>query len=187
MVDLALCSHGEKGCSSFFLLTNNLSRVTATISNESLAELLRRLCVLSAMSKRCQNLLLQIYLHFPEIVQYVTLPEGTFSSGGAAHGTKCKVSRCRPAPSNTCSCAVKRVAEDFYFFFNPLSCKKLCSNFGAFLSTRSWTCWCIAWSRCSPTRQTPSLPRAAFLTPTWPVGSWLCRTRSSSSGETRRP
>lgn len=117
MVDLALCSHGEKGCSSFFLLTNKLYRVTATISNESLAELLRRLCVLSAMSKRCQNLLLQIYLHFPEIIQYVTLPEGTFSSGGAAHGTKCKVSRCTPAPSSTCPCAVKRVAADFFFFF----------------------------------------------------------------------
>lgn len=46
------------------------------------------------MSKRCQNLLLQIYLHFPEIVQHVTLPEGTFSSGGAAYGTNCKVSWC---------------------------------------------------------------------------------------------
>ncbi|XP_075894687.1 integrator complex subunit 1 isoform X2 [Nelusetta ayraudi] len=45
----------------------------------------------SAMSKRCQNLLLQIYLHFPEIIQHVTLPEGTFSSGGAAYGTKCKL------------------------------------------------------------------------------------------------
>lgn len=53
------------------------------------------LCVLSAMSKRCQNLLLQIYLHFPEIIQHVTLPEGTFSSGGAAYGTKCKVSWCK--------------------------------------------------------------------------------------------
>lgn len=49
------------------------------------------------MSKRCQNLLLQIYLHFPEIIQHVTLPEGTFSSGGAAYGTKCKVSGCRSA------------------------------------------------------------------------------------------
>ena len=43
------------------------------------------------MSKRCQNLLLQIYLHFPEVIQHVTLPEGTFSSGGAADGSSCKV------------------------------------------------------------------------------------------------
>lgn len=46
----------------------------------------------SAISKRCQNLLLQIYLHFPEVIQHVTLPEGTFSSGGAAHSNSCKVS-----------------------------------------------------------------------------------------------
>uniref|UniRef100_A0A3Q3GD68 Integrator complex subunit 1 n=1 Tax=Labrus bergylta TaxID=56723 RepID=A0A3Q3GD68_9LABR len=45
----------------------------------------------SAMSKRCQNLLLQIYLHFPEVIQHVTLPEGTFSSGGAAYGSSCKL------------------------------------------------------------------------------------------------
>lgn len=43
------------------------------------------------MSKRCQDLLLQIYLHFPEVIQHVTLPEGTFSSGGAADGSSCKV------------------------------------------------------------------------------------------------
>uniref|UniRef100_A0A8D3D451 Integrator complex subunit 1 n=1 Tax=Scophthalmus maximus TaxID=52904 RepID=A0A8D3D451_SCOMX len=45
----------------------------------------------SAMSKRCQNLLLQIYLHFPEVIQHVTLPDGTFSSGGAADGSSCKL------------------------------------------------------------------------------------------------
>ncbi|XP_029015279.1 integrator complex subunit 1 isoform X2 [Betta splendens] len=45
----------------------------------------------SAMSKRCQNLLLQIYLHFPEVIQHITLPEGTFSSGGAADGSSCKL------------------------------------------------------------------------------------------------
>lgn len=49
----------------------------------------------SAMSKRCQNLLLQIYLHFPEVIQHVTLPEGTFSSGGAAYGSSCKVKMSR--------------------------------------------------------------------------------------------
>lgn len=43
------------------------------------------------MSKRCQNLLLQIYLHFPEVIQHITLPEGTFSSGGIADGSSCKV------------------------------------------------------------------------------------------------
>uniref|UniRef100_A0A671TYR0 Integrator complex subunit 1 n=1 Tax=Sparus aurata TaxID=8175 RepID=A0A671TYR0_SPAAU len=45
----------------------------------------------SAMSKRCQNLLLQIYLHFPEVIQHITLPEGTFRSGGAAYGSSCKL------------------------------------------------------------------------------------------------
>uniref|UniRef100_A0A3Q1GUR2 Integrator complex subunit 1 n=1 Tax=Acanthochromis polyacanthus TaxID=80966 RepID=A0A3Q1GUR2_9TELE len=45
----------------------------------------------SAMSKWCQNLLLQIYLHFPEVIQHVTLPEGTFSIGGAADGSSCKL------------------------------------------------------------------------------------------------
>uniref|UniRef100_A0A3P9IDP2 Integrator complex subunit 1 n=1 Tax=Oryzias latipes TaxID=8090 RepID=A0A3P9IDP2_ORYLA len=45
----------------------------------------------SAMSKRCQNLLLQIYLHFPEVIQHVSLPEDTFSSGGAADGSSCKL------------------------------------------------------------------------------------------------
>lgn len=45
----------------------------------------------SVISKRCQNLLLQIYLHFPEVIQHVTLPEGTFSSGGAAYSNSCKV------------------------------------------------------------------------------------------------
>ncbi|XP_029692684.1 integrator complex subunit 1 isoform X1 [Takifugu rubripes] len=45
----------------------------------------------SVISKRCQNLLLQIYLHFPEVIQHVTLPEGTFSSGGAAHSNSCKL------------------------------------------------------------------------------------------------
>uniref|UniRef100_A0A3B3B352 Integrator complex subunit 1 n=1 Tax=Oryzias melastigma TaxID=30732 RepID=A0A3B3B352_ORYME len=43
------------------------------------------------MSKRCQNLLLQIYLHFPEVIQHVSLPEDTFSSGGAADGSSCKL------------------------------------------------------------------------------------------------
>jgi hypothetical protein len=43
------------------------------------------------MSKRCQNLLLQLYLHFPEVIQHVTLPDATLSSEGAADGTTCKV------------------------------------------------------------------------------------------------
>ncbi|KAK7940544.1 hypothetical protein WMY93_003870 [Mugilogobius chulae] len=45
----------------------------------------------SEMNQRCQNLLLQIYLHFPEVIQHVSLPEGTFSSGGAADGSSCKL------------------------------------------------------------------------------------------------
>ncbi|KAL0992825.1 hypothetical protein UPYG_G00099040 [Umbra pygmaea] len=44
----------------------------------------------SVMSKRCQNLLLQIYLHFPEVIQHVTLPEATLSSEAAADGSTCK-------------------------------------------------------------------------------------------------
>uniref|UniRef100_A0A3B3ZVG2 Uncharacterized protein n=1 Tax=Periophthalmus magnuspinnatus TaxID=409849 RepID=A0A3B3ZVG2_9GOBI len=43
------------------------------------------------MNQRCQNLLLQIYLHFPEVIQHVSLPESTFSSGGAADGSSCKL------------------------------------------------------------------------------------------------
>ncbi|XP_062303542.1 integrator complex subunit 1 isoform X1 [Osmerus eperlanus] len=43
------------------------------------------------MSKRCQNLLLQIYLHFPEVIQHVTLPEATLSSEGAADGSTCQM------------------------------------------------------------------------------------------------
>ncbi|XP_028842567.1 integrator complex subunit 1 isoform X2 [Denticeps clupeoides] len=45
----------------------------------------------SVMSRRCQNLLLQIYLHFPEVIQHVTLPEATLSSEGAADGSACKL------------------------------------------------------------------------------------------------
>ncbi|XP_049601742.1 integrator complex subunit 1 isoform X1 [Syngnathus scovelli] len=45
----------------------------------------------SAMSKRCQNLLLQIYLHFPEVIRHVALPEGTLCSGGTADGSSCKL------------------------------------------------------------------------------------------------
>uniref|UniRef100_A0A3Q2GA51 Integrator complex subunit 1 n=1 Tax=Cyprinodon variegatus TaxID=28743 RepID=A0A3Q2GA51_CYPVA len=45
----------------------------------------------STMNKWCQNLLLQIYLHFPEVIQHVTLPRDTFSSGGAADGSSCKL------------------------------------------------------------------------------------------------
>lgn len=45
----------------------------------------------SEMNRRCQNLLLQIYLHFPEVIQHVSLPEGTFSSGGTADGSSCKL------------------------------------------------------------------------------------------------
>ncbi|CAL8303109.1 unnamed protein product [Merluccius merluccius] len=45
----------------------------------------------SAMSKRCQSLLLQIYLQAPEVMQHVTLPDDTWSSGGAADGSTCKL------------------------------------------------------------------------------------------------
>ncbi|KAL2100778.1 hypothetical protein ACEWY4_002539 [Coilia grayii] len=45
----------------------------------------------SVMSKRCQNLLLQIYLHFPEVIQCVALPEAVLSSQGAADGSTCKL------------------------------------------------------------------------------------------------
>lgn len=43
------------------------------------------------MSKRCQTLLLQIYLHFPEVIQHIRLPEATLSAEGAADGSTCKV------------------------------------------------------------------------------------------------
>lgn len=45
----------------------------------------------SIMSKRCQTLLLQIYLHFPEVIQHIHLPEDTLSAEGAADGSTCKV------------------------------------------------------------------------------------------------
>nr|XP_015215216.1 PREDICTED: integrator complex subunit 1 isoform X1 [Lepisosteus oculatus]XP_015215217.1 PREDICTED: integrator complex subunit 1 isoform X1 [Lepisosteus oculatus]XP_015215218.1 PREDICTED: integrator complex subunit 1 isoform X1 [Lepisosteus oculatus] len=45
----------------------------------------------SVMSKRCQNLLLQIYLQVPEVIQHVTLPGVTLSSEGAAAGSTCKL------------------------------------------------------------------------------------------------
>ncbi|KAJ8389650.1 hypothetical protein AAFF_G00115260 [Aldrovandia affinis] len=45
----------------------------------------------SVMSKRCQSLLLQIYLHFPEVIQHVTLPDTTLNSEGAAEGSTCKL------------------------------------------------------------------------------------------------
>ncbi|KPP72873.1 integrator complex subunit 1-like, partial [Scleropages formosus] len=45
----------------------------------------------SVMSKRCHSLLLQIYLHFPEVIQHVALPDGTLSSEGAADGSTCKL------------------------------------------------------------------------------------------------
>uniref|UniRef100_A0A3B3QNR6 Integrator complex subunit 1 n=1 Tax=Paramormyrops kingsleyae TaxID=1676925 RepID=A0A3B3QNR6_9TELE len=45
----------------------------------------------SVMSKRCQSLLLQIYLHFPEVIQHVTLPSSTLNSEGQADGSTCKL------------------------------------------------------------------------------------------------
>ncbi|RXN02130.1 Integrator complex subunit 1 [Acipenser ruthenus] len=45
----------------------------------------------SVMSKRCQNLLLQIYLQVPEVIQHVTLPDTILSSEGAADGSICKL------------------------------------------------------------------------------------------------
>ncbi|MBN3285694.1 INT1 protein, partial [Polyodon spathula] len=45
----------------------------------------------SVMSKRCQNLLLQIYLQVPEVIQHVTLPDAILSSEGAADGSICKL------------------------------------------------------------------------------------------------
>ena len=45
------------------------------------------------MSKRCQSLLLQIYLHFPEIIQRVNLPGAVLRSEGAADGSTCKVGK----------------------------------------------------------------------------------------------
>ncbi|KAK7174477.1 hypothetical protein R3I93_001635 [Phoxinus phoxinus] len=45
----------------------------------------------SIMSKRCQTLLLQIYLHFPEVIQHIRLPKATLSAEGAADGSTCKL------------------------------------------------------------------------------------------------
>ncbi|XP_062868566.1 integrator complex subunit 1 [Trichomycterus rosablanca] len=44
----------------------------------------------SVMSKRCENLLLQIYLQFPEVIQHVRLPGATLSGEAAADGSTCK-------------------------------------------------------------------------------------------------
>lgn len=46
----------------------------------------------------------------------------------------------------------------------------------------SWTSSYTASSRSSPTPATPGRPRAAWPTPTWPVGSWLWPTPSCCSG-----
>uniref|UniRef100_A0A4W4DNX1 DUF3677 domain-containing protein n=1 Tax=Electrophorus electricus TaxID=8005 RepID=A0A4W4DNX1_ELEEL len=46
----------------------------------------------SVMSRRCENLLLQIYLHFPEVVQHVHLPDASVSGeAAAAAGSTCKL------------------------------------------------------------------------------------------------
>lgn len=43
------------------------------------------------MSRRCENLLLQIYLQFPEVIQHVRLPDASLSGEAAADGSTCKV------------------------------------------------------------------------------------------------
>ncbi|XP_072532490.1 integrator complex subunit 1 isoform X2 [Salminus brasiliensis] len=45
----------------------------------------------SVMSRRCENLLLQIYLHFPEVIQHVSMPDATLSGEAAADGSTCKL------------------------------------------------------------------------------------------------
>ncbi|XP_066544954.1 integrator complex subunit 1 [Amia ocellicauda] len=45
----------------------------------------------SVMSKRCQNLLLQIYLQVPEVIQCVALPDATLKSEGTADGSTCRL------------------------------------------------------------------------------------------------
>uniref|UniRef100_A0A8C4SG15 Integrator complex subunit 1 n=1 Tax=Erpetoichthys calabaricus TaxID=27687 RepID=A0A8C4SG15_ERPCA len=45
----------------------------------------------SIMSKRCQNLLLQIYLQVPKVIQHITLPDAILNSEGAAEGSICKL------------------------------------------------------------------------------------------------
>lgn len=50
----------------------------------------------SVMSRRCENLLLQIYLHFPEVIQHVRMPDATLSGEAAADGSTCKVLTKRP-------------------------------------------------------------------------------------------
>uniref|UniRef100_W5K0G9 Integrator complex subunit 1 n=1 Tax=Astyanax mexicanus TaxID=7994 RepID=W5K0G9_ASTMX len=45
----------------------------------------------SVMSKRCENLLLQIYLQFPEVIQHVPMPDATLSGEAAGDGSTCKL------------------------------------------------------------------------------------------------
>lgn len=45
----------------------------------------------SVMSRRCENLLLQMYLQFPEVIQHVRLPGATLSGEAAAEGSSCKL------------------------------------------------------------------------------------------------
>ncbi|XP_078095989.1 integrator complex subunit 1 [Mustelus asterias] len=74
---LLSCCHGN---------LDNVKKVT-----EYLISCIKQWGDSSVMGKRCQNLLLQIYFHVPEVIRHVNLPDSVLSSDGTANGSTCKL------------------------------------------------------------------------------------------------
>ncbi|XP_041062638.1 integrator complex subunit 1 [Carcharodon carcharias] len=74
---LLSCCHGN---------LDNVKKVT-----EYLISCIKQWGDSSVMSKRCHNLLLQIYFHVAEVIRHVNLPESVLSSDGTTDGSTCKL------------------------------------------------------------------------------------------------